>query len=145
MDHVVPWKRLLALIEPHYPVTGRRRRQPYPLATMLRIHFLQQWYALSDPSMEEALYDTAVMRRFTGINSLERTPDETTVLNVRRKLETHGLGAKKLEAVNAHLQHPGLSLRAVTIVDATTIDAPSSTKNVDKARDPEMRQARKGN
>ncbi len=80
MDHVAPWKRLLALIEPYYPLTGRRGRQAYPLATILRIHFLQQWYALSDPSMEEAPYDTAVMRRFSGINSLERIPDETTIL-----------------------------------------------------------------
>lgn len=145
MDHVVPWRRLLASIEPHYPIAGRRGRQPYPLATMLRIHFLQQWYALSDPSMEEALYDTAVMRRFAGINSLERIPDETTILNFRRLLETHGLGAKMLETVNAHLQHHGLSLRSGTIVDATIIHAPSSTKNADKARDPEMHQTRKGN
>lgn len=145
MDQVVPWKGLLALIEPHYPLTGRRGRQPYALATMLRIHFLQQWYALSDPSMEEALYDTAVMRRFAGINSLERIPDETTILNFRRLLETHGLGDKMLEAVNAHLQRQGLSLRAGTIVDATIIHAPSSTKNADKARDPEMHQTRKGN
>lgn len=145
MDQVVPWKRLAALIEPHYPIAGRRGRQPYPLASMLRIHFLQQWYALSDPSMEEALYDTAVMRRFAGINSLERIPDETTILNFRRLLETHGLGAKMLEAVNAHLQQRGLSLRAGTIVDATIIHAPSSTKNADKARDPEMHQTRKGN
>lgn len=78
MDHVVPWKRLLALIEPLYPQTVRRGRQPYPLSTMLRVHFLQQWYALSDPCMEEALYDTAVMRRFAGINGLARIPDETT-------------------------------------------------------------------
>ncbi|HEC0958038.1 TPA: transposase, partial [Klebsiella pneumoniae] len=79
MGQVVPWKRLLALIEPYYPQTGRRGRQPYPLATMLRVHFLQQWYALSDPYMEEALYDTAVMRRFAGINGLARVPDETTI------------------------------------------------------------------
>lgn len=145
MDQVVPWKRLLTLIEPHYPIAGRRGRQPYPLATMLRIHFLQQWYALSDPSMEEALYDTAVMRRFTGINSLERIPDETTILNIRRLLETHGPGAKILEAVNAYLQHHALSLRAGTIADATIIHAPISTKNADKARDPQMHQPRKGN
>lgn len=135
MDQVVPWKRLLALIEPHYPIAGRCGRQPYPLSTMLHIHFLQQWYALSDPSMEEALYDTAVMRRFAGINSLERIPDETTILNFRRLLETHGLGARMLAAVNAHLQQKGLSLRAGTIVDATIIHAPSSTKNADKARE----------
>lgn len=116
MDQVVPWKRLLALIEPHDPLTGRRGRQPYALAPMLRIHFPQQWYALSDPSMEEVLYDTAVMRRFAGINSLDHIPDEITILNFRWLLEPHGLGAKMLEAVNAHLQYQGLSLRAGTIV-----------------------------
>ncbi|WP_422509183.1 IS5 family transposase, partial [Stenotrophomonas sp. GZD-301] len=107
--------------------------------------FLQQWYALSDPLMEEALSDTAVMRRLSGINSLERIPDETTILNFRRLLETHGLGAKMLEAVNAHPQRQDRSLRAGTIVDATIIHAPSFTKNADKARDPEMHQTRKGN
>lgn len=103
MDQVVPWKRLLALIERHYPVAGRPGRQPYPLATMLRIHLLQQWYALSDPAMEEALYDTAVMRRFAGINGLDGIPDETTILNFRRLLETHNLGAKMLEAVHVQI------------------------------------------
>lgn len=112
MDHVVPWTRLLGLIERHYPVAGRPGRQPYPLATMLRVHLLQQWYALSDPAMEEALYDTAVVRRFAGISGVDRIPDETTILNFRRLLETHGPGGKMLEAVNAHLQRKGLSLRA---------------------------------
>ncbi|MBA0286635.1 IS5 family transposase [Stenotrophomonas sp. MH181796] len=145
MDQVVPWKRMLALIEPYYPQTGRRGRQPYPLATMLRVHFLQQWYALNDPSMEEALYDTAVMRRFAGINGLARVPDGTTILNFRRLLETHGLASEMLSAVNGHLQRKGMSLRAGTIVDATIIHAPSSTKYADKSRDPEMHQTRKGN
>jgi len=145
MDQVVPWKRLLALIEPHYPQTGRRGSQPYPLSTMLRVHFPQQWYALSDPSMEEALYDTAVMRRFAGIGGLARIHDETTILNFRRLLEAHGLAAEMLNAVNTHLQRNGMSLRAGTIVDVTIIHAPSSTKNADKARDPEMHQTRKGN
>jgi IS5 family transposase len=99
MDQVVPWGQLLALIERHYPVTGGPGRQPYPLATMLRVHLLQQWYALSDPAMEEALYDTAVMRRFAGISGPGRIPDETTILNFRPLLETHGLGAQTLEAV----------------------------------------------
>jgi len=111
---------------------------------MLRVHFLQQWYALSDPSMEEALYDTAVIRRFAGINGLARVPDETTILNFRRLLETHGLVSEMLSAVNAHLQRKGMSLGAGTIVDATIIHAPSSTKNADKSRDPEMHQTRKG-
>ena len=136
MDEVVPWKRLLTLIEPHYPVAGRPGRQPYPMGTMLRIHLLQQWYALSDPSMEEALYDTPVMRRFAGISGVDRIPDETTILNFRRLLETHGLGAQMLESVNAHLHRKGLSLRSGTIVDATIIHAPSSTKNADQKRDP---------
>ncbi|HXF46354.1 MAG TPA: IS5 family transposase [Burkholderiaceae bacterium] len=145
MDQVVPWKALLALIEPHYPKSGRPGRQPYPLATMLRIHFLQQWYALSDPAMEEALVDTPVMRRFAQLGGLDAIPDETTILNFRRLLETHGLAEKLFKQVNAHLQRKGLSLRSGTIVDATIIDAPSSTKNQDGERDPEMHQTRKGN
>ncbi len=145
MDQVVPWKALLALIEPHYPKLGRPGRQPYPLATMLRIHFLQQWYALSDPAMEEALYDTAVMRRFAWLSGLDDVPDETTILNFRRLLETHGLAERIFERVNAHLARKGQSLRAGTIVDATIIAAPSSTKNQDGERDPQMHQTKKGN
>lgn len=145
MDVVVPWEALLSLIEPHYPKAGRPGRQPYALATMLRIHFLQQWYALSDPAMEEALYDTPVMRRFAQLGGLDGIPDETTILNFRRLLETHGLAARMLTKVNAVLQSKGLSLRGGTIVDATIIAAPSSTKNADGQRDPEMHQTRKGN
>ena len=145
MDQVVPWKALLKLIEPHYPKMGRPGRQPYPLSTMLRVHFLQQWYALSDPAMEEALYDTAVMRRFAELSGLDDIPDETTILNFRRLLETHDLAPKILARVNAHLARKGQSLRAGTIVDATIIAAPSSTKNKDGKRDPEMHQTKKGN
>ena len=145
MDRVVPWQTLLKLIAPHYPALGRPGRQPYALATMLRIHFLQQWYALSDPAMEEALYDTPVMRRFAQLGGLDAVPDETTILNFRRLLETHGLAAKILAKVNAHLSRAKLSLRAGTIVDATIIAAPSSTKNNDRERDPDMHQTRKGN
>ena len=145
MDQVVPWKALLSLIEPHYPKSGRPGRQPYRLETMLRIHFLQQWYALSDPAMEEALHDTPVMRRFAQLGGLADIPDETTILNFRRLLETHDLARSMFERVNAHLSRKGLSLRAGTIVDATIIAAPSSTKNADGARDPEMHQAKKGN
>ena len=145
MEQVVPWKALLALIEPHYPKSGRPGRQPYPLATMLRIHFLQQWYALSDPAMEEALVDTPVMRRFAQLGGLDDIPDETTILNFRRLLETHGLAEKLFQQVNAHLQRKGLSLRSGTIVDATIISAPSSTKNRESERDPEMHQTKKGN
>lgn len=145
MEQVVPWQALLALIEPHYPKSGRPGRQPYPLATMLRIHFLQQWYALSDPAMEEALVDTPVMRRFAQLGGLDDIPDETTILNFRRLLETHGLAEKLFQQVNAHLQRKGLSLRSGTIVDATIISAPSSTKNREGERDPEMHQTKKGN
>lgn len=145
MERVVPWHALLALIAPYYPSMGRPGRQPYPLATMLRIHFLQQWYALSDPAMEESLYDTAVMRRFAGLGGLDDIPDETTILNFRRLLETHDLARELFERVNAHLARKGQSLRAGTIVDATIIAAPSSTKNADGERDPEMHQTKKGN
>ncbi|GHE25839.1 IS5 family transposase [Vulcaniibacterium thermophilum] len=145
MDQVVPWPALLSLIEPHYPKAGRPGRQPYPLATMLRIHLLQQWYALSDPAMEEALHDTPVMRRFAGLGGLADIPDETTILNFRRLLETHELGRALFERVNAHLARKGLSLRAGTIVDATIIAAPSSAKNASGTRDPQMHQTKKGN
>jgi len=116
-----------------------------PAATMLRIHFMQQWYALSDPAMEDALYEIESMRRFAGLELNEDAiPDETTILKFRRFLEQHGLAVKILEAVNAHLSGKGLLLRQGTIVDATIIQAPSSTKNKDKQRDPEMHQTKKG-
>ncbi|MEB2233097.1 IS5 family transposase [Xanthomonas campestris pv. campestris] len=145
MEQVVPWQQLLGLVAPHYPVSGRPGRQPYALATMLRIHLLQQWYALSDPAMEEALYEIPTLRRFTQLGGLDDIPDETTILNFRRLLETHGVAARMLEAVNAHLARKGQSLRSGTIVDATLIAAPSSTNNADHARDPEMHQTKKGN
>ena len=145
MERVVPWRALLGLIEPVYPKAGRGR-QPYALNTMLRVHLMQQWFGYSDPAMEEALYDVAPLRRFAGL-SLSRgsVPDETTILNFRRLLETHGLAAKMLSAITAHLADKNLLLRAGTIVDATIIHAPSSTKNAGKVRDPEMHQTRKGN
>jgi len=138
MERVVPWKALLPLIEPHYPKAGRGRH-PYAMETMLRIHLLQQWYALSDPAMEEALYEIASMRQFARLSLLEAIPDETTILNFRHLLERHGVAAKMLEAVNRHLRGKGLLLRQGTIVDATIIDAPSSTKNSSGTRDPENR------
>jgi IS5 family transposase len=144
MDQVVPWAVLLALIEPHYPKAGRGRR-PYPLATMLRIHFLQQWYALSDPAMEEALYEIAPLRQFARLSLLDAIPDETTMLNFRHLLERNGLAAKMLTAVNADLSRRGLLLRQGTMVDATIIHAPSSTKNGSGTRDPDMHQTKKGN
>jgi len=146
MERVVPWKQLEALIAPHYPTTARRGRPPMGLSTMLRIHFMQQWYALSDPAMEEALYEIESIRRFAGLElNEEAIPDETTILKFRRLLEQHNLAQKMLDTVNAHLGQKQLLLRQGTIVDATIIHAPSSTKNQDKARDPEMHQTKKGN
>lgn len=145
MEQVVPWKALLTLIEPAYPKAGNGRR-PYPMETMLRIHLMQNWFGYSDPAMEESLYEVAPLRRFAGL-SLTRgsVPDETTILNFRRLPETHALASALLAAVNAHLTDKGLLLKQGTIVDATIIHAPSSTKNKDKTRDPEMHQTRKGN
>ena len=144
MEKVVPWDALLALIEPVYPKAGKGRH-PYPIQTMLRIHFMQQWFGYSDPAMEEALYDVAPVRKFAHLSLSRSVPDETTILNFRRLLETHGLAELILEAVNGHLSVRGLLLRQGTIVDATIIHAPSSTKNEDKQRDPEMHQVKKGN
>jgi len=144
MEQVVPWDALLALIEPHYPKAGRGRR-PYALGSMLRIHLLQQWYALSDPAMEEALYEIAPLRQFARLSLLEAIPDETTLLNFRHLLERNDLAAKMLATINADLARRGLLLRQGTIVDATIIHAPSSTKNSSGTRDPEMHQTKKGN
>ena len=134
MDRVVPWKGLIALIEPHYP-KGEGGRPAYPLMAMLRVHLLQNWFGYSDPAMEEALYETTILRQFAGLN-LERIPDETTILNFRRLLEKHELAAGILAVINGYLGDRGLSLRQGTIVDATLINAPSSTKNKDGKRDP---------
>ena len=143
MDQVVPWKGLVALIEPHYP-KGEGGRPAYPLMAMLRVHLMQNWFGYSDPAMEEALYETTILRQFAGL-SLERIPDETTILNFRRLLEKHELAVGILAVINGYLGDRGLSLRQGTIVDATLINAPSSTKNKDGKRDPEMHQAKKGN
>ncbi|MFI8689639.1 IS5-like element ISPst5 family transposase [Stutzerimonas kunmingensis] len=143
MDQVVPWKGLIALIEPHYP-KGEGGRPAYQLMAMLRVHLMQNWFGYSDPAMEEALYETTILRQFAGLN-LERIPDETTILNFRRLLEKHELAAGILAVINGYLGDRGLSLRQGTIVDATLIHAPSSTKNKDGKRDPEMHQTKKGN
>jgi len=143
MDRVVPWQGLITLIEPHYP-KGDGGRPAYPLMAMLRVHLLQNWFGYSDPAMEEALYETTILRQFAGL-SLKRIPDETTILNFRRLLEKHELAAGILGVINGYLGDRGLSLRQGTIVDATLIHAPSSTKNQDGKRDPEMHQAKKGN
>jgi len=147
MDAVVPWGRLLGLIAPHYPKTGPKGgRPPMPLETMLRVYFLQNWYALSDPMAEETLCDSEAMRRFAGIElGDDRIPDETTILNFRHLLERHGLTEAIFAEVNAHLADKGITLRSGTLVDATIIDAPSSTKNKAGARDPEMSSTKKGN
>ena len=143
MDRVVPWKGFIALIYPHYH-KGEDGRQAYPLMAMLRVHLMQNWFGYSDPAMEEALYETTILRQFAGL-SLERIPDETTILNFRRLLEKHELAAGILAVINGYLGDRGLSLRQGTIVDATLINAPSSTKNKDGKRDPEMHQTKKGN
>lgn len=143
MDQVVPWNGLIKLIEPFYP-KGEGGRPAYPLMTMLRVHLMQNWFGYSDPAMEEALYETTILRQFSELN-LERIRDETTILNFRRLLEKHELAAGILAVINGYLGDRGLSLRQGTIVDATRINAPSSTKNKDGERDPEMHQTKKGN
>jgi IS5 family transposase len=143
MEQVVPWKALLKLIEPFYPVAGRGRR-PYPLEAMLRVHLMQNWFALSDPAMEEALYEIASLRSFAGLKLSEPIPDETTILNFRHMLEEYDLAEDILKQINALLTRKGLLLRRGSIVDATIIAAPSSTKNEQGRRDPEMHQAKKG-
>ena len=146
MDRVVPWTRLIALIEPHYPTSGRVGRPPVGVPRMLRMYFLQQWYSLSDEGLEDAIYDSQSMREFVGIDlAREQVPDSTTLLKFRRKLEDNKLTQAIFDEVNAHLGERGLLMREGTLVDATIIAAPPSTKNKDKARDPEMHQTRKGN
>ena len=145
MNRVVPWGALVALVTPHAPA-GRRGRPPFPVETMLRIHFMQQWFGLSDPAMEEALFDVPLYREFAGLdNGNVRLPDESTILRFRHLLETHKLAGPMLAAVNDVLRDKGLMLRIGTVVDATLISAPSSTKNDSGQRDPEMHQTKKGN
>lgn len=144
MEQAVPWQELCALIEPFYPRAGHGR-PPIGLERMLRLHFLQHWFNLSDPAAEEALYDSLSMREFVGIDlGREPVPDETTILNFRHLLERHGLGKKLFARVNEYLASRGVKVAGGTIVDATIIAAPSSTKNQAKSRDPEMHQTRKG-
>src|SRR5512134_3145878 len=144
MDAVIPWPQLLGLIEPYYPKAGRGR-QPLGLERMLRIYFLQQWFNLSDPQAEDAIYDSESMRRFARVELGEDVvPDESTILRFRHLLERHRLTEAIFEAVKDLLAEQRLLLRAGTIVDATIIAAPSSTKNATQTRDPEMKQTRKG-
>jgi IS5 family transposase len=145
MDAVIPWSQLLALIAPYYPKAGRGR-QPLGLEKMLRIYFLQQWFNLSDPQAEDAIYDSEAMRRFARVElGDDVVPDETTILRFRHLLEQHRLTAAIFDAVKELLTAKRLLLQSGTIVDATIIAAPSSTKNAAQARDPEMKQTRKGN
>jgi len=145
MERVVPWSRLVALLQPHYPA-GRRGRPPVGLERMLRIYFLQQWYTLADEALEDALYDSQALRSFAGIDlSVESVPDATTLLGFRHLLEEHALGPEILQEVNAHLSERQLLMREGTIVDATIIAAAPSTKNAQRQRDPEMHQTKKGN
>ena len=145
MAVVVPWRDLEALIEPYYPKAGNGR-QPVGLSIMLRVYFLQQWFSLSDSGAEDALYESPVLRRFAGVDlGRAAAPDETTILRFRRLLEQHELCRQILDTVNHYLASRGLRIATGTIVDATIIAAPSSTKNSKKERDPEMHQTRKGN
>ena len=143
MDGLIPWERLEERIEPFYPRAGRGRR-PYPLRTMLRVHCVQLFYNQSDPGMEDLLYEAESVRRFCGLRLSGRLPDETTILNFRHLLEKHDLGEKLFAQINAHLASQGHRLKRGTIVDASIIDAPSSTKNATGTRDPQMHQTRKG-
>ena len=145
MDEIMPWAQLQSLIEPYYPKEGNGR-PPVGLGIMLRIYFLQQWFNLSDPAAEEALYDSPALRRFAGVDlGRAPAPDETTILNFRHLLERHDLCGAMLDAVNHYLEDRGIRIGTGTIVDATIIHAPSSTKNATGSRDPEMHQTRKGN
>jgi IS5 family transposase len=144
MEQVVPWQALLKVIGPFYPAAGRGRR-PYPMESMLRVHLMQNWFALSDPAMEEALYEIASLRNFAGLKLSESIPDETTILNFRHMLEEYDLAEDILKQVNLLLTRKGLLLKRGSIVDATIIAAPSSTKNAEGQRDPEMHQTKKGN
>jgi transposase, IS5 family len=144
MEQVVPWSELQALVEPHYPKAGNGRR-PVGLAIMLRTYFMQQWFNLSDPGVEEAFYESGTLRRFAGVDlGVAPAPDETTVLRFRHLLEKHDLCGQMLEAVNLHLEAKGIRIATGTIVDATIIHAPSSTKNKSGERDPAMHQTKKG-
>jgi IS5 family transposase len=146
MDQIIPWQELTAAIEPFYPKPEGAGRRPKGAERMLRIHFLQHWFELSDPAAEEALYDSRAMRQFVGIDlGQEPVPDETTICKFRHLMERHNLGDELFRLVNVYLEENGMKLSRGTIVDASIISAPSSTKNKAKARDPEMHQTRKGN
>jgi len=146
MEQIIPWQQLAEAIAPYYPKAQGAGRPPVGLERMLRIHFIQHWFALSDPAAEEALYDSRAMRQFVGIDlGREPVPDETTICKFRHLMERHNLGDELFRLVNVYLEENGLKVSRGTIVDATIINAPSSTKNKNKERDPEMHQTKKGN
>ncbi len=146
MDQIVPWKEMTKAIKPYYPKPKGAGRRPVGLERMLRIHFLQHWFELSDPGVEETLYDSRAMRAFVGIDlGKEPVPDETTILNFRHLMERHNLADELFRLVNVYLAENGMKVNRGTIVDASIINAPTSTKNKDKQRDPDMHQTRKGN
>jgi IS5 family transposase len=145
MDKIIPWRELCDVIEPFYPKVEGAGRPPIGIERMLRIHFLQHWFNLSDPAVEEALYDSRAMRNFVGIDlGQEPAPDETTVCKFRHLLEAHNLGEQLFALIAGYLDENGMKVSRGTIVDATIIDAPTSTKNRRKERDPEMHQTKKG-
>jgi IS5 family transposase len=146
MDRLVPWQALIALIEPYYPASGRRGRQPIGIEAMLRMYFLQIWFNMADEALEESIYDSYAMRQFMKIDFYrEDVPDATTLLKFRHLLERFNLQQTIFKTVNGMLEAEGKIMRGGTIVDATILEAPVSTKNSMKSRDPEMKQARKGN
>jgi len=144
MEKIILWPRLVAVIEPHYPKAGNGR-PPYPLETMLRIHCIQHWYNMSDPAMEDALYDTPLIRYFAGLSLDRAIPDHTTIMNFRHLLERHCLARQIFEEISNWLSEAGVLMKEGTLMDATIIEAPSSTKNKTGERDPEMHQTKKGN
>ncbi|STG07030.1 IS5 transposase and trans-activator [Escherichia coli] len=143
MEHILPWQNMTAVIEPFYPKAGNGRR-PYPLETMLRIHCMQHWYNLSDGAMEDALYEIASMRLFARLSLDSALPDRTTIMNFRHLLEQHQLARQLFKTINRWLAEAGVMMTQGTLVDATIIEAPSSTKNKEQQRDPEMHQTKKG-
>ncbi|MEO6563236.1 MAG: IS5 family transposase, partial [Nitrosospira sp.] len=146
MEQVVPWSRLIAIVEPHYPKSGKRGRPPIGIERMLRMYFIQQWYGLADVAVEDAIYDRQALRRFCGIDlAVASVPDSTTLMDFRHLLEKNALAQAMLQEVNALLKERGLLMSQGTLIDSTLIAAPSSTKNKPRTRDPEMHQAKKGN
>ncbi len=145
MDEIIPWEEWVSLVVPHYP-TGKRGRPPIEIETMLRMYLLQCWFSLSDEGVEDAIYDSYAMRKFMGINFFEQdVPDATTLLHFRHLLEEKGIGKLFFDAINRCLERAGRMMRGGSIVDATLISAPGSTKNAEKKRDPEMHSVKKGN